>query len=169
MIVRSHASDSTSNVAGTSRQNALIDSDLGSLLQPFPGWQAEWIHLGPAPASYHGVRVSFGSGTFTALHTASAGILRGITSDDSVALLTSAPASAYPRNCSHSISGDRCLVLDPAANLDLYLPQGCHVMIVAVPVPSTGNGSAMATGHAQFCELDKAQITLLTRCMDLLE
>jgi AraC-like DNA-binding protein len=156
-------------VTGTSRQNALIDTDLVSLLQPFPGWQTEWIHLGPAPASYQGVRVSFGTGTFTALHTSSAGILRGVTSDDSVALLTSAPASAFPRNCSHSIGGDRCLVLGPAANLDLYLPQGCHVLMVALPATATGNGSALAAGQPRLCELDKAQINLLTRCMDSLE
>jgi len=156
-------------VAGPSRQNALIDTDADSLLQPFPGWQAEWIHLGPAPASYHGVRVSFESGTFTALHTSSAGILRGNTSADFVAMLTSAPASAYPRNCSHAIGGDRCLVLGPAANLDLYLPQGCNLMIMALPVPPSNGGSTLTTGLSQYCELDKAQTNLLSRCMDSLE
>ena len=169
MIVRNRASDSTSKVTGTSRQNALLDTDLESLLQPFPGWKTEWIHLGPAPASYHGVRVSFGSGSFTALHTSSAGILRGTTSGDSVALLTSAPASEFLRNCSHAIGGDRCLLLGPAANLDLYLPQGCNLMIMALPVPATNGGSALTTGRAQDCELDKSQIKLLSRCMDSLE
>ena len=156
-------------MAGTSRQNALVDTDFDSLLQPFPAWQAEWIHLGPAPASLHGVRVSFGSGTFTALHTSSAGILRGATSSDSVALLTSAPAAEYPRNCSHPIGGDRCLVLGPAANLDLYLPQGSNVMVTALPAASTYGGNAPAAGRVHYCELDKAQINLLSRCMDSLE
>jgi len=157
-------------VAGTSRQTALIDSDLESLLQPFPGWQAEWIHLGPAPASHHGVRVSFGSGTFTALHTSSAGILRGMASGDSVALLTSPPAPARPRIFSNAIGGDRCLVLGPAANLDLYVPPGGSVMIMALPVGSPGAGSAMAdTGRAEYCELDKAQSEVLSRCTDSLE
>jgi AraC-like DNA-binding protein len=157
-------------VAGTSRQNALIDTNLESLLQPFPGWQTEWIHLGPAPASHHGVRVSVGSGTFTALHTSSAGILRGTTSGDSVALLTSPPAPAYPRNCSNTIGGDRCLVLGPAATLDLYLPPGVSVMIMALPVRSLSAGSATAcVGHAQYCELDKANSDVLSRCMDALE
>ena len=125
-------------MAGTSRQNALIDTDLESLLKPFPGWQTEWIHLGPAPASHHGVRVSFGSGSFTVLHTSSAGILRGTTSDDSVGLLTSSPATAHPRNLSDAIGGDRCLVLGPASTLDLYVPSGGSVMIIAVPAPSPG-------------------------------
>jgi AraC-like DNA-binding protein len=157
-------------VAGTSRQSALIDTNLDALLQPFPGWHTEWIHLGPAPASHHGVRVSFGSGTFTALHTSSAGILRGAVSDDSVALLTSPPAQAYPRNCSNAIGGDRCLVLGPAANLDLFVPPGGSVMIVALPVPSPDAGNSMGeAGHAQYCELEKVQRDALVRCMDALE
>ena len=156
-------------MTGTSRQNALIDTDLESLLQPFPGWQTEWIHLGPAPASHHGVRVSFGSGTFTALHTSSASILRGTTSGDSVTLVASAPALAYPRNLSHPIGGDRCLILGPSANFDLYLPQGCNVMIVAVSAPSVDGARALADPRQQYRELDKAQINLLSRCMDSLE
>jgi AraC-like DNA-binding protein len=156
-------------VSGTSRQNALVDTDLESLLQPFPRWQTEWIHLGPAPANHHGVRVSFGTGSFTALHTSSAGILRGTTSDDSVALLTSPSAAASPRNFSNAVGGDRCLVLGPAANLDLYVPPGGSVMIVALPAPSPGNGSTVGFRHSQYCELDKAQSDALSRGMDLLE
>jgi AraC-like DNA-binding protein len=129
----------------------------------------EWIHLGPAPASHHGVRVSFGSGSFTALHTSSAGILRGSSSDDSVALLTSPPATAHPRNFSNAIGGDRCLVLGPAANLDLFVPPGGSVMIIALPAPSPGAGSSASFAHSQYCELDKAQSDALSRCMDLLD
>jgi AraC-like DNA-binding protein len=147
----------------------LIDTDLESLLQPFPRWQTEWIHLGPAPASHHGVRVSFGTGSFTALHTSSAGILRGITSDDSVALLTSPSAAACPRNFSNAIGGDRCLVLGPAANLDLYVPPGGSVMIAALPAPPPGAGSTIGFRHSQYCELDKSQSDVLARCMDFLE
>jgi len=169
LIVSGYASDFTSVVAGTSRQSALIDTDLEALLQPFPRWQTEWIHLGPAPASHHGVRVSFGSGSFTALHTTSAGILRGTTSDDSVALLTSPPATAHPRSFSNAIGGDRCLMLGPATNLDLYVPPGGSVMIIALPAPSPGAGGAAAFGRSQYCELDKPQNDVLSRCMDLLE
>ena len=157
-------------MAGTTRQNALIDTDLESLLQPFPGWQTEWVHLGPAPADHHGVRVSFGSGSFTALHTSSAGILRGVTSDDSVALLTSPPSPALPRNCSNAIGDDRCLVLGPTTALDLYVPSGGSLMIVALPAPPPGSGGSMADpGLAQYCELDKAQREVLSRCIDSLE
>ena len=38
-----------------------------------------------------------------------------------------------------------------------------------MPESATGNGSAPAIGQPRFCELDKAQISLLTRCMDSLE
>jgi len=156
-------------VAGTSRQNALVDTDLESLLRPFPRWQTEWIHLGPAPASHQGVRVSFGTGSFTVLHTSSAGILRGTTSDDSVALISGPPASALPRNFSNAIGGNRCLALGPAANLDLYVPPGGNIMIVALPAPSPGAGGIAAFRHSQYSELDPTQSDLLSRCMDLLE
>ena len=156
-------------MAGTSRQNALVDTDLEALVKPFPGWQTEWIHLGPAPASQNGVRVSFGSGSFTVLHTSSAGILRGATSDDSVGLLSSSPATAQPRNLSDAIGGDRCLVLGPASNLDLYVPPGGSVMIIALPAPSPGASGTAAFRHSQYCEVDKAQSDLLSRCMDPLE
>ena len=65
-------------VADISRRT-LIDTELEALLQPYPGWETEWIHLGPGPTSLQGVRVACGSGTFTAVHTSSAGILRGTT------------------------------------------------------------------------------------------
>jgi len=158
-------------VAGTSRQTVQVDTDFDSLLQPYPGWQTEWIHLGPAPASHDGVRVSLpGSGTCTALNTSSAGILRGTTSADSVALLVSAADSANPRNCSQTIGGNRCLLLGPGANLDLYLPPGCRLTIVTMPASATGASRGLAGADAvQYCELDASQGDVISRCMDSLE
>jgi AraC-like DNA-binding protein len=157
-------------VAGISRQNAQIDADFESLLQPYPGWQTEWIHLGPAPASHDGMRVSMpGSGTFTTLNTSSAGILRGITSGDSVALLASAPGSSNPRNCSQSIGGNRCLILGPGANLDLYLPAGSRLMIMALPASATSASRTLAGADAvQYCELDVSQGEVVSHCLEAL-
>lgn len=153
-------------MASISRQDTLIDTDFDSLLHPYPGWRTEWIHLGPAPASHHGVRVSLGTGIFTSLDTTSAGILRGITSGDSVALLASPHGSPSPRNCSQTIGGNRCLLLGPGANLDLYLPQGSRLMVVALPDSATRAGRMLAGADAvQYCELDESQAGLISRCM----
>jgi AraC-like DNA-binding protein len=157
-------------VASISRQHNLVDTDFDSLLHPYPGWQTEWIHLGPAPAGHHGVRVSLGSGTLTSLNTSAAGILRGTVSDDSVALLASAPGSPNPRNCSQIFGGNRCLLLGPGASLDLYLPQGSNLTIVALP-ESAVDASRSLTGPdaVQDCELDESRSELISRCIDSLE
>ena len=157
-------------MASISRQNSLIDTDFDSLLQPYPGWQTEWIHLGPAPAGHHGVRVSLGTGNCTSLQTSSAGILRGTVSNDSVALLTSPAGSPNPRNCSQTIGGNHCLLLGPGAGLDLYLPPGCQLMIVALPATSTNASRTLVGADAvMYCEFDEAQGDLISRCAESLE
>ena len=87
-------------------RRTLIDTELESLLQPYPGWETEWIHLGPGPASLQGVRVACGSGTFTALHTSSAGILRGTTAAESLGLISSPASAARPRSHAQAIGSD---------------------------------------------------------------
>ena len=170
MIVRSRASDSTIRVASISRQNTQIDTDVDALLRPYPGWQTEWIHLGPAPASQHGVRLGLDSGTCTSLNTASAGIFRGTVSGDSVALLASAPAPQNPRNRSQTIAGNRCLLAGPGANLDLYLPQGCNLAIMAMPAAAASASRTLAGPDAlQYCELDNSQGELIARFVGSLE
>jgi AraC-like DNA-binding protein len=170
LIVTKRASDSTISVVSISRQNNLIDTDFDSLLQPYPGWQAEWIHLGPAPASHHGVRVSLGTGSFTSINTSAAGILRGTVGDDTVALLASAPGSPNPRNCSQTIGGNRCLLLGPGANLDLYLPPASNLTIVAMPDSAVEASRTLAGPDAvQYCELDESKGELISRCIDSLE
>jgi AraC family ethanolamine operon transcriptional activator len=156
-------------VASLSQRQVLIETDPESLLQPFPGWETDWIHLGPGPASLDGVKVSFGSGTFTVLHTSAAGILRGPSASDSLALLTSPPASTSARDRALPIGGDLCLVLGPTAALDLYLPAGGSIMIVAVPADSPGTNDAATDEQAHRRTLDPAQGALLSRCMEALE
>ena len=103
-------------MADNSRRHISSTRDLESLLQPIPGWEAEWIHLGPGRRAIDGVRVTFGSGTFTALQTSSAGILRGITSRDSVALLGEPPATTSPAQATRNRSAATpACVLGPAA------------------------------------------------------
>jgi AraC-like DNA-binding protein len=156
-------------VADFSRRN-LIDTELESLLQPYPGWETEWIHLGPGPASLEGLRVSSGPGTFTAVHTSSAGILRGTTSRNSLGLIASPTAAARPRSHAHNIGGDVCLVLGPASTLDLYLPAGGRAMIVGVPATLPDVQAASAAGEPARCRtLAPDEGALLSRCMESLD
>ena len=114
--------------------------------------------------------MSLGSGTCTFFNTASAGILRGTVGDDSVALLASPAGSPNPRNCSQTIGGNRCLMLGPGANLDLYLPQGSSLVIIALPASATYVSRTMAGADAvQYCELDENQAPLISRCAESLE
>jgi AraC-like DNA-binding protein len=156
-------------VASLSQRQVIIETDPESLLQPFPGWATEWIHLGPGPENHDGVKVSFGSGTFTVLHSAAAGILRGASASDSLALLTSPPASTSARDRAHPLGGDVCLVLGPTAALDLYLPAGGSIMIMAVPAESPGEAGTPTDEHAYRRTLDPAQGALLSRCLDALD
>src|SRR5690349_22405320 len=111
-----------------------------------------------------------GSGTYTSLNTSSAGILRGVTSGDSVALLASAPGAASPRNFSQTLGGNRCLMLGPGANLDLYLPPGSRLIVLALPSSATNTRRALGGADAvQYCELDASQGEFVARCMESLE
>ncbi len=129
-----------------------------------PGWEAEWIHLGPGPMAGDTACVTFGSGSFAMLHTASAGILRGITAPDSCALLTGLDASNAPRVHAQPIGGDMGFSLEPGTAFDIYLPEDCGVMAFAVPIDNAGG-----TGRTSCWPLDKAQSALLSRCRDSLE
>jgi hypothetical protein len=57
----------------------------------------------------------------------------------------------------------------PGATLDLYVPPGGSIMIVALPAPAPGAGSTATFRVSQYSELDKSQFELLSHCMDLLE
>jgi AraC-like DNA-binding protein len=156
-------------VADISRRT-LIDTELEELLQPYPGWETEWIHLGPGPTSLQGVRVACGTGTFTAVHTSSAGILRGSTARGSVGLVASPSSTARPRSHAYPIGGEHCLLLGPSAILDLYLPAGGSVMIMGVPATSAIAEGVGTAGESARCRtLAPEQGALLWRCMELLE
>ena len=149
-------------------RRTLIDTELESLLQPYPGWETEWIHLGPGPASLNGVRVASGSATCTALHASSAGILRGTTSHESAGLIAST-SSNRPRSHAHPIGGDQCLLLGSSATLDLYLPAGGSVLIVGVQAASpVADSTGTAGGPARYRSLADHG-TPLSRCMEALE
>jgi AraC-like DNA-binding protein len=156
-------------VADVTRRT-LIDTELESLLQPYPGWETEWIHLGPGPASLQGARVACGSGTFTMLHTSSAGILRGTTTGESLGLISSPASAAHPRSQAQAIGGDVGVLLGPAAALDVYLPSDSSVMIIGVSASALAQeGIRGATGQVRFRALDAAQGAQLSRCMESLE
>ena len=153
MIVSRIRTDSTSGVTGNSRRNALID---------IPGWDTQWIHLGPGPLNHLASRLKFGTGTVATLQTSSAGILRGCTPPDSMTLLTSLPATQFLRSEAQPIGGDTALLLGAASPLDLYLPEGGEVIVLSAPA------AGMATG-ARCLKLDSHQASLLARCVDSLQ
>jgi AraC-like DNA-binding protein len=156
-------------VADITRRN-LIDTELESLLQPYPGWETEWIHLGPGPASLQGIRVACGTGTFTVLHTSSAGILRGTTARDSAGLISSPASPASARSHAHPIGGDIVVGLGPAAGLDVYLPAGGSVMIVGIAASSMAEDDSRSLGEqAQNRKLTQEQGAVLSRCVEALE
>ncbi|HEU5134796.1 MAG TPA: helix-turn-helix domain-containing protein [Steroidobacteraceae bacterium] len=151
-------------------RRSLIDTELEALLQPYPGWESEWIHLGPGPASLQGVRVACGSGTFTAIHTSSAGILRGTTASGSAGLIAGPSTPVRPRTQARPIGGDHCLLVGPAAALDVYLPAGSSLLLVAIPAPSAiAEGADAASDAARIRTLAPEQAALVSRCMELLQ
>jgi len=151
-------------------RRTLIDTELESLLQPYPGWETEWIHLGPGPASLQGVRVACGTGTFTLLHTSSAGILRGATANESLGLLASPAQAARPRSHAQPIGGDASVVLGPAAALDVYLPAGSSIMIIGISASALAEeGIRGPAEQVRWRTLDSAQVALLSRSLEALE
>jgi AraC-like DNA-binding protein len=127
-----------------------------------PGWETQWIHLGPGPLNNSTARLTFGSGTAMTLQTASAGILRGSTAAGGVALLVSLAATGFPRSQAQPIGGDTSLLLGSAATLDLYFPDGGDTAIFSLPAKGLVAG-------AQCVKLDTAQAALLARCVDSLQ
>ena len=156
---------------GSLRRHIPFDRDLELLPRPIPGWDAEWIHLGHGPVSNDALRVTFGSGSCAVFQTSSAGILRGTNAADTVAFLGSLPATNLPRSHAQAIGSDAGLALSPGAAFDLYLPEGSGIIIFAQPAPSsTTTTEVIPEGRAaKLRALDKAQTTLLARCVESLE
>ena len=131
------------------------------MLIDLPGWNTQWIHLGPGPLNHHSARLTFGPGTVAMLQTASAGILRGCTAPGSLSLLTSLTATPVLRSEAQPIGADTALLLGSAANLDLYLPDGGDVIVFSVAA------DGVATG-ARYLKLDSQQASSLARCVESL-
>jgi AraC-like DNA-binding protein len=155
-------------VAVNSRRLSVFDRGLESLSRPVPGWDAEWVHLGPGPVDADTMRVAFGSGSFMMFQTASAGILRGSAATDSLAFVASLPTSNQPRMHAQPVGGTTGLELVPGAPVDLYLPEGCGVMIFAVPAARAAGGTG-DDSPAPHRTLDATQTALLSRCVESLE
>jgi AraC-like DNA-binding protein len=157
-------------VAGNSRRHIPSERDLELLPRPIQGWDAEWIHLGHGPVSNDATRVTFGSGSFVVFQTSSAGILRGFHPRETLGLLGSLPATNLPRSHAQPIGEDAGLALAPGAAFDLYLPEGSGIIAFAMPASSPAAGVNADEAHqAQRRALDKAQTTLLARCVESLE
>ena len=140
-------------MTGNTRRHALLD---------IPGWDTQWIHLGPGPPNHEGSRLAFGPGVVATMHTTSAGILRGCTAPGSVSLLTSLSATPALRSEAQPIGGDTAVLLGSASTLDLYLPEGGEVIVFSAPAPG------MATG-ARCLKLDSQQAAALARSVESLQ
>ncbi len=140
-------------MAGNYRRNVPI---------AIPGWDTQWIHLGPGPVGLGAARLTFGTGTVVALRTGSAGILRGRSAAGGDALVTNQSSTASLRWEAQHVGGDSALLLGSATSVDLHLPEGGEIMIIAVP------GSGAATG-SRCLRLNPSQVKLLGRCADSMQ
>jgi AraC-like DNA-binding protein len=153
LIVSRSRTDSTSGVTVNSRHSPLID---------IPGWNTQWIHLGPGPLNHQATRLAYGSGTVATLQTSSAGILRGCTAPGSMSLLASFPGAQGPRSEAQPIGGDNGLLLGPSSNVDLYLQEGGEVIVLSAPAAGVAAGS-------RRLKLDSHQASSLAHCMESLQ
>jgi len=154
-----------------SRRDVIIDAqEFASVLKPSAGWKTEWIQLRPGPVSHSAVRVAFGSDSYTALQTSSAGILRGSTAPGIRALIMGLPAATPLRTDARPVGSDTCLLLGPATPFDLYLPEGGGVMIFAVPAERESPATAISDeAQRRFSVLDARQVAQITQFLDALE
>jgi AraC family ethanolamine operon transcriptional activator len=145
-----------------SRRDVVIDAlDFASVLKPSAGWQTEWIQLRPGPVSHTAVRVAFGSVSYIALQTSSAGILRGSTAPGSCTLFMGMPSATPVRTCARPVGSDTRMMLGPAAPFDLYLPESGGVMIFASAIANVE--------HQRFSTLDSRQAAQVAEFLESVE
>jgi AraC-like DNA-binding protein len=157
-------------VAGASRQPVLNEAaDLDEIAAQFPDWKVECIHLGPGPMNHRAVRVAFGSGSVTSFQMARAGILRGATAPDTRALFASFSPAQPPRAQGRPIGGQTSLVLEPGARLDLYLPEQCLALVLAIRADPAHAPASVSAADGQLRALSEPHAAFLKSCMESLE
>jgi AraC-like DNA-binding protein len=156
--------------AAAHKRDVVIDAlDFASVLKPATGWQIEWIQLRPGPVSHNAVRVAFGSESYTALQTSSAGILRGSTAPACRAIFMGLPSATPLRTDAQPVGSDTCLALGPAAPVDLYLPEGAGVMIFAAPAEREPAAAGAGDEQKRLSTLDARQGAQVAQFLDAID
>lgn len=158
----------------TDRPVLLEGEDIDGTSRQFRGWRIEVIHLGRGPIARCGAVIPFDDMRISLVQVRRATILRGITPDDEVSLLSTSPSSPPVRVGSRPIDGGVCLMLGTRAQVEIYLPENCCAFMLSLPSGRTNGAttrlySAPARGQAEFRALAAEHSAVLNKCMDLLE
>jgi AraC family transcriptional regulator, ethanolamine operon transcriptional activator len=152
----------------------LEGEDIDGTSRQFRGWRIEVIHLGRGPIARCGAVIPFDDMRISLVQVRRATILRGITPDDEVTLLSTSPSSPPVRVGSRPIDSGVCLMLGTRAQVEIYLPENCCAFMLSLPSSRTNGATtrlsaAPAKGQAEFRALAAEHSALLNKCMDLLE
>ena len=97
-----------------------------------------------------------------------AGILRGSTAPDSHVLIASFPSGPSVLVRARPIGPGTCLVLDPKAKIDLYLPEQCTAIVLAIRADSTRALPSAPSEDGQLRVLSAAHAAVLLDCIESL-
>ena len=157
----------------TGRPVLLEGEDIDGTSRQFRGWRIEVIHLGRGPIARCGAVIPFDDMRISLVQVRRATILRGITPDDELSLLSTSPSSPPVRVGSRPIDSGVCLMLGAHTEVEIYLPENCCAFMLSLPSRTNGAttrlSAAPAKGQAEFRALAAEHSALLNKCMDLLE
>ena len=160
----------------TARPVLLEGEDIDGTSRQFRGWRIEVIHLGRGPIARCGAVIPFDDMRVSLVQVRRATILRGITPDGEVSLLSTSPSSPPVRVGSRPIDSGVCLMLGAHTAVEIYLPENCCAFMLSLPSVRANGGRtpvaaslAPARGQAEFRALAAEHSALLNKCMDLLE
>ena len=157
----------------TDRPVLLEGEDIDGTSRQFRGWRIEVVHLGRGPIARCGAVIPFDDMRISLVQVRRATILRGITPDDELSLLSTSPSSPPVRVGSRPIDSGVCLMLGGHTAVEIYLPANCCAFMLSLPSRTNGSTTRLSTapakGQAEFRALAAEHSALLNKCMDLLE
>jgi AraC family ethanolamine operon transcriptional activator len=154
----------------------LEGEDIDGTSRVFRGWSLEAVHLGRGPISCSAVVVPIDGACIALMQVRRATVLRGISPDNELSLLSTSASSPPVRVVARPLSGGVCLMLGAHAPVEIYLPEQCCVFMLSVrsagisgtSVP-LGASAAPPRGRAELRALAVEHGALQSRCIDLLE
>lgn len=158
----------------TDRPMLLEGEDINGTSRQFHGWRMEVVHLGRGPIARYGAVIPVDDMRISLVQVRRATILRGITPDEELSLLSTSPSSPPVRISARPIDSGVCLMLGARAQVEIYLPENCCAFMLSLPSSrtngaTTGLSAAPAKGQTEFRALAAEHSALLSKCMDLLE